>query len=104
MNDKVTSSRKASVAKGKVLIENRKTRVTKWSFQKKGDNTGWHRHEFDYLIVPLFSGGLEIFDGEKVSAVLLETGKPYFREKGVEHDVINANEFACDFIEIEFLT
>jgi hypothetical protein len=28
---------------------------------------------------------------------------PYFREVGVEHDVINGNNFECAFIEIEFL-
>lgn len=86
-----------------VFIDNERTRVTEWRF-KPGDNTGWHRHEYDYVVVPLFDGVLEIRSdtGETVRAEL-KHGVPYFRQVGVEHDVINANDFECAFIEIEFL-
>lgn len=91
-------------AKGTVLIENETTRVTRWQFGKRGDNTGWHRHAFDYVVVPLFDGQLEIdIGGGDRSIAQLNNGVPYFRELGVEHDVINANDFECAFIEIEFL-
>jgi len=91
-------------AKGEVLIENDTTRVTKWQFEKRGDNTGWHRHAFDYVVVPLFDGQLEIDNGGgETSFAQLKNGVPYFRELGVEHDVINGNDFECAFIEIEFL-
>lgn len=91
-------------AKGEVLIENDTTRVTKWQFEKRGDNTGWHRHAFDYVVVPLFDGQLEIDNGgDETSFAQLKNGVPYFRELGVEHDVINGNDFECAFIEIEFL-
>lgn len=91
-------------AKGEVLIENDTTRVTKWQFEKRGDNTGWHRHAFDYVVVPLFDGQLEIDNGGgETSFAHLKNGVPYFRELGVEHDVINGNDFECAFIEIEFL-
>ena len=33
----------------------------------------------------------------------MKSGEPYFREVGVEHDVINGNDFECAFVEIEFL-
>ena len=33
----------------------------------------------------------------------MKTGIPYFREAGVEHDVINANDFECAFVEIELM-
>lgn len=91
-------------ATGTVMIENARTRVTEWRFGKRGDNTGWHRHEFDYVVVPLFSGHLDIKlpGGDRVLADLQE-GVPYFRELGVEHDVLSANDFECAFIEIEFL-
>ncbi|THF74959.1 MAG: cupin, partial [Sulfitobacter sp. SK025] len=36
-----------------VLIENDRARVTRWRFPKRDDNTGWHVHEHDYLVVPL---------------------------------------------------
>lgn len=87
-----------------IMIENERTRVTKWRFLKRGDNTGWHKHEYDYVVVPLFDGNLEaeLAGGDTVTAAM-ENGVPYFREFGVEHDVINGNDFECAFIEIEFL-
>ena len=87
-----------------VLIENERTCVTEWRFKKYGDNTGWHRHEYDYIVVPLFDGQLKIDVGSNENIIApMKNGVPYFRELGVEHDVINGNDFECAFIEIEFL-
>ena len=87
-----------------IFIENAQTRVTEWRFKRKGDNTGWHRHDYDYVVVPLFDGVLEIDIGEDDLIVApMQNGVPYFRELGVEHDVINGNDFECAFVEIEFL-
>lgn len=87
-----------------VLIDNDRTRVTEWRFKSRGDNTGWHRHTFDYIVIPLFDGTLEIelSGGERVQAEL-KNGVPYYRDLGVEHDVINANDFECAFVEVELL-
>ncbi|SHF05406.1 hypothetical protein SAMN05444273_103554 [Litoreibacter ascidiaceicola] len=94
----------SGTAIGTVQIENARTRVTEWRFKKCGDNTGWHRHDYDYVVVPLFDGALEIRlpDGEVITAPM-QNGVPYFRELGMEHDVLSANDFECAFIEIEFL-
>jgi len=87
-----------------VLIDNLRTRVTEWRFKKRGDNTGWHRHEYDYIVVPLFDGQLEISQVNSPNIIApMQNGLPYFREVGVEHDVINGNDFECVFVEIEFL-
>ena len=87
-----------------VLIENGRTRVTEWRFKNRGDNTGWHRHAYDYVVVPLFDGQLEIDTGTDQRTIApMQNGVPYFREIGVEHDVINGNDFECAFIEVEFL-
>ena len=43
------------------LIDDKRTKVTEWSFSAKGDNTGWHKYDNDYLIIPLFTGDLSIF-------------------------------------------
>ncbi len=77
--------------------------MTEWRFKKRGDNTGWDRHEHDF-VVPLFDGKLEIdlSRGQRTTADL-KTGVPYFRETGVEHDVINGNDFECAFIEVKIL-
>ncbi|SLN36757.1 hypothetical protein ROA7450_01747 [Roseovarius albus] len=87
-----------------VKIDNDRVRVTEWRFKAKGDNTGWHRHEYDYVVVPLFDGVLEIDlgKGERVIAQM-QNGVPYYREIGVEHDVINGNDFECAFVEVELL-
>ena len=61
------------------------------------------RHGYDYSVIPMFSGILEIDDGKTINKSKLELGKPYFRKKGVKHDVINGNDFACSFIEVEYL-
>ena len=88
-----------------ILIENERARVTEWRFKKYGDNTGWHRHEYDYIVVPLFDGQLEINVGSNENTIAaMKSGVPYFREVGVEHDVINGNDFECAFVEIEFLS
>lgn len=95
---------KSGTARGTVLIENARTRVTEWRFAARGDNTGWHRHEYDYVVVPLFDGALELREPGGVERLAeLKNGVPYFRETGVEHAVVNANDFECAFIEIEFL-
>ena len=84
-----------------VLIDNERVRVTEWSF-KPGEATGWHRHEFDYVVVPVTTGQLHLKepDGERTIDIVL--GTPYFREEGVEHDVINPSDTDdVIFIEVE---
>lgn len=84
-----------------VLIDNEKVRVTEWRFAP-GAATGWHRHELDYVVVPMTTGTLRLLEpGGAVREAPLETGRPYFREAGVEHDVINANAFEFVFVEVE---
>jgi hypothetical protein len=78
--------------------------VTEWRFKARGDNTGWHRHAFDYIVVPQFDGILEInLGGGETTRATMQSGVPYFRQLGVEHDVINANDFECAFVEVELL-
>jgi len=83
-----------------VLIDNERVRVTRWHFAP-GAATGWHRHEYDYVIVPLTDGALKLLEPDGDRHTQLETGVPYFRETGVEHDVVNANDYEFTFIEIE---
>ena len=83
-----------------MLIDNERVRVTRWLFAS-GAATGWHRHEYDYVIVPLTDGALALVEPEGERDSDLVIGAPYFREAGVEHDVVNANDFEFTFIEIE---
>ena len=81
--------------------DNERTRVTQWRFAP-GAATGFHRHEYDYVIVPVTTGTLKLIgpDGEE-SFAELTGGVSYFRNAGVEHDVINANDFEFVFVEVE---
>ena len=89
-------------AKSTVFIDNERTRVTEWRFAP-GASTGWHRHEYDYVVVPLLDGKLELASADDEPKVAeLSAGVPYFRQVGVEHDVTNVNGFEYAFIEIEF--
>ena len=84
-----------------IFIDNERTRVTEWRFAP-GASTGWHRHEYDYVVVPLLDGKLELSTGNDESQIAdLSAGVPYFRNIGVEHDVTNVNDFEYAFIEIE---
>lgn len=94
----------AGTAVPTVFIDNPRTRVTEWRFAGRGDNTGWHRHAYDYVVIPVQDGTLEITgpDGQMTRAQL-KKGVPYFRDLGVEHDVVSANDFEFAFVEVEFL-
>ena len=83
-------------------IDNSRTRVTEWRFAP-GAETGVHIHEYDYVVVPMLDGVLKIVapDGTEVLAEM-KAGQSYFREKGVHHNVINANDFDYVFVEVEF--
>ncbi len=87
-------------AKPTVQIDNERVIVTEWRFAP-GAETGWHRHGHDYVVVPLKDGTLQLetADGQRISE--LKAGKSYSRAAGVEHNVINANEFDFAFVEIE---
>jgi quercetin dioxygenase-like cupin family protein len=88
-------------AKPTVFIDNQRTRVTEWRFAP-GAATGWHRHEYDYVVVPLTDGNLKLVEeGGKETLAELKAGIPYARPVGVEHDVVNANDFEFVFIEVE---
>jgi quercetin dioxygenase-like cupin family protein len=88
------------LAKATVQTENARVIVTEWRFAP-GAHTGWHKHMHDYVVVPVTSGELHIDDGKVVVPAPMRGGVSYSRLKGVEHDVINANDYEFVFIEIE---
>ena len=92
----------SGTAEATVHVDNERTRVTEYRFAP-GDATGWHRHEFDYVITPVTDGRLRIVgpDGAENHAELI-AGRSYYREAGVEHDVINAGGAELRFVEVEW--
>jgi len=91
------------MARPTILIKNDKVKVTEWLFDV-GDSTGHHVHENNYIVVPMLDGELKILEknnNETISKLI--KGGAYYREKGVEHNVFNNNEFPYSFIEIELI-
>lgn len=86
-----------------VRIDEPRVRVTEYRFGP-GAETGWHRHAHDYVVVPMLDGRLLLEEPGGHSRVAeLRTHQPYARLAGVEHNVVNANEYEFAFLEIELL-
>ena len=95
-NDKMTK------AIATVQIKNERTIITEWRFAV-GAETGFHRHQYDYAIVPMTSGTLKLTDAEgDITLAELNAGQSYFKPAGVEHNVENASSHEFVFVEIEF--
>jgi len=87
-------------AVGTVQVDDAAVRVTRWDFAP-GAATGWHRHEYPYVVVPILAGTLKVVDTAGERLVPLPLGGSYARPAGVEHDVINAGAGPMAFVEIE---
>ena len=90
-------------ARPTVQVDNDRVKVTEWRFAP-GAETGWHRHGYDYVVVPMRDGRLQIFDGKENRFAEMKAGQSYYRPVGVEHNVINANDYEYVFVEVEFKT
>jgi beta-alanine degradation protein BauB len=89
-------------AKPVVHINDDRFRVTEWQFSP-GSETGWHRHDHDYVIVPLCDGLLRLdLPGDQQAEAPLTQGVPYSRRIGVEHNVTNGSDTKpLAFLEVE---
>ena len=82
-------------------VDNDRVRVTEWRFAPDAA-TGWHRHGYSYVVVPLMDGKLLLkHPGGGETTADLKAGVSYYRDAGVEHDVINASGHEFAFVEIE---
>jgi len=89
------------LGKATVQIDNDQVRVTEWRFAP-GAETGEHVHGMDYIVVPLTTGKLRIAAPDGTTTLAdMAAGASYFRNAGVHHNVINANDFEFAFVEIE---
>jgi quercetin dioxygenase-like cupin family protein len=89
-----------TVARATLQIDNDRVRVTEWRFAP-GEETGWHTHTMDYVVVPLYDGVLRIETVGGTTDVGLHEGDSYSRSAGVRHNVINVNSFEFAFVEVE---
>jgi len=83
------------------LIDDARTRVTRFDFAP-GDQTGWHRHEMNYVITALTDCNMRLeLPGGETRDVTVPAGTAYARDEGVEHNVINAGAAPMAFVEVE---
>ena len=87
-------------AESEVLIDTERVRVTLWKFAP-GQATGAHRHEFDYVVVPVSGGTFTITAADGTTELNQEAGQAYARQAGVEHDVANTGPQQAVFVEVE---
>ena len=87
-------------AESEVLIDTERVRVTLWKFAP-GQATGAHRHEFDYVVVPVSGGTFTITAADGTTELNQEAGQAYARQAGVEHDVANIGPQQAVFVEVE---
>ncbi len=84
-----------------IQINNKLVKVTKHSFMP-GEETGMHKHLYDYIVTPITDGKLLLIDKNgNESNYNLIASHSYFRKAGIEHNVINNGKRKLIFIEIE---
>ncbi len=87
----------------RVQVDEPWVRVTEYRFARNAE-TGWHRHEHDYVVVPLMDGRLRLEEAGGQSRVAeLRCHVSYARRAGVEHNVVNASDGEFAFLEVEIL-
>jgi quercetin dioxygenase-like cupin family protein len=86
-----------------VQIDNQKALVVMWRFPP-GACLAWHRHEYDYVVVPLTSGSLTVSNSAGSAEAKLVAGQPYARYAGVEHRVENRGGHEIVWVEIDLKT
>lgn len=84
-----------------LIIDDSRTRVTRFDFAP-GAETGWHRHEYDYVITTVTACEMLLEEpGGNRRTVSFAPNEVYRRDAGVEHNVINNGHADMAFIEIE---
>jgi quercetin dioxygenase-like cupin family protein len=79
-----------------------RVRVTTWTFQD-GEETGPHRHDYDYLVVPVTGGTFEVVDRSGAAREMTQQAAgAYMGREGTEHNVINRSGRVAIFVEVEF--
>lgn len=83
------------------LLDTDRVRVTRFDFAP-GAETGWHRHQMDYVITAITDCEmtLEHPDGTSTQTTV-PAGAAYARSEGVEHNVINRGAAPMSFVEVE---
>jgi quercetin dioxygenase-like cupin family protein len=78
-----------------------RVRITTWTFQD-GEDTGHHRHEYDYVVVPVTGGIFTVLETDGTTREMTQQAAlAYQGRAGTEHNVINRSGGTAVFVEIE---
>lgn len=88
-------------ARSVVIADDSQVRVTLWEFAPR-TATGPHRHELDYVVVPVSGGTFTVVAPDGSTTEMVQAaGGAYVRTAGAEHDVVNASDSPASFVEVE---
>jgi len=93
----------ASKATVTVLLDNERTLIKEWRF-RPGDETGWHRHDYDFVVLPRTHGRLSLVTQDGESHRDIVGGSCYTRCAGIEHNVTNLSEHDVVILDVELKT
>lgn len=89
------------IARSEIRTNDDHVRVTTWTFED-GDDTGHHRHEYDYVVVPVTGGVFEVTEADGSTREMIQEAAVAYRGKaGTEHNVINRSGRTAVFVDIE---
>jgi hypothetical protein len=89
-------------AQANVAFDDDRIRVTNWTFPRSGASTGRHRHEFDYVVVPITGGDFTVTSPDgSVRAMTQVAGVSYLGTAGTEHEVASSVVGEAVFVEVE---
>jgi quercetin dioxygenase-like cupin family protein len=90
-----------AIVRSTPTLDDDRVRVTAFTFAD-GDETGDHRHEFDYVIVPVTGGTFLVTDRDGTTRELAQNaGVAYLGRAGTDHNVVNSSGREAVFVEIE---
>jgi beta-alanine degradation protein BauB len=91
-----------STARSETSTDDNRLRITTWTFGD-GEDTGHHRHEYDYAVVPITGGTFEITEPDGTTREMTQhAARSYLGRAGTEHNVINRSGRIAVFVELEF--
>jgi beta-alanine degradation protein BauB len=89
------------IARSDISAEDDRVRITTWTFQD-GEDTGHHRHEYDYIVVPITGGTFTVDEADGTTRELNQrAATAYLGHAGAEHNVINHSGRTAVFVEVE---
>ncbi len=89
-------------ARSETRIDDERIRVTVWTFGARHADTGFHTHEYDYVVVPVTGGTFTVTAQDETSREMTQrAGVPYSGKAGTAHNVICSSEEPAVFVEIE---